>query len=315
MPVQLTTGGYYNVPYFEEPEGWRERWSTDGLEMVRACRVQWYNAKKFVMDVVGWPSVFPDGTLHREVPCEHPYEQDMYAVSAELRRLVGTPSQDALGRFTVEERGADGSAVDPGSGTGWVVYDVTYKRLDYSIKADDETEGSELSRYVVRDPRFGVDALPVPGQTLKWGAVGDVGQPAGIAIPATIAGSAIPQPTDRLFPMATYIYTWKEVPGLKQGKLLAALGRINDAPFDGKDYHIDPFPAETLLFNQLEVRRIKHATNAILWEIQFQFLYRATGWRKILSPGPDGNFYKTVPNTTGPGLYGTTSFDLLFDLS
>lgn len=312
--VTLITNGQYGITYTEDPTGYREQWSEGGAEVTRTLRCAWSDRYKFVLDLLGYTNVDPDenGKMIRQIPEQHPFYTWMYAVSANLRGYLGVAGQDSFGVMQVDAKSADGSTAVDGSfsGTGYAVYDVTYRMPEYQIKKDTERT-TELDRFVIRDYKYSIENLRLPGQGFAWGALADTGSPAGTAIPSSIATKAIPQPTTKPFPTSTLIYTWLQVPQIYPSKLSAALGKVNSTAFDTSSGN---FSAETLLFNSVEIRRVRHANSTYYWQLAYQFIYRATGWNKLYSRvGED--FYKVTKASGAGGIYDTYEFANLFVLS
>lgn len=317
MAGELTTQGVYAVSYYEDAEGYRETWREDGVEVVRTCRVRWDLRGNFLADMLGWTEADPDpntGRLKRHLPEKHPTYSWLYAMGADMKGWRGIPGQDSQGRLQIDERTAAGAAPTLGAsaGNGWAVYEVTYRPPDAYMKQDDEIS-SELERFVVRDYRFAIENLTLPGQGFKYGTAGETGQPAGTAIPAGVAGKTIPGQTIRPFPTMTIQYTWRQLPQINLDKIQAAMGKVNSATFDNTPGVANTgFGAETLLFHSVEARRKRHATSDYYFELVFSFLYRATGWNKLYHRS-ESTFFKVVDVAgSGNGIYQTYAFADLF---
>lgn len=283
----------------------------DGVEAVRRLRTSWATRREFILDMVGWTEPTPDPETQRLVrhnPDQHPAHPWLYCSGVRLAGWKGVAIQDAKGALCIEERDGDGSCPDSGEGTGngWAVYDVMYKRFLYSIKEDDEVT-TELDRYVRTDRKWAIENLSIPGQMLQFGSSGDTGQPPGYAIPSGLANKTIPEKITKPFPTVAWTYKWHQVPEPSDSQLSDALGKVNATEFDGF------FPAETLLLASAEAQRVIHPSQYDYYDITFQFLYRPTGWNKIMSQQANGNFVKIVrKGDTSKGLYETYEFLDLF---
>jgi len=237
-------------------------------------------------------------------------------VSCVLADRLGVESQDDQGRVLFRQRDAQGNVpTDPTFGGGYAVYDVAYRTVQFDVKADDEIT-TEMERYLIRRPKYALENLTIPSQSFQWGAAGETGNPAGDAIPndGNLPGSAIAGDTTKPFPTVALTYSWVQVPKLPSATILAHLGKVNAAAFDAS---YGNYPAETLLFLSVEPTPVVHGTGQVYWDLNFQLLYRPTGWNKLFKPGSSyGTFYKVVNRNTGePSIYDTFTMTDLFDAS
>lgn len=326
MVAPYTTQGPNEIEYFVY-EDYQERWVTDGIEVVRTFRTAWSTRGKFVDDMLGvdkWDQT--SATFQRSTPEEDLDFDWMNCVDCRLKEPQGVFTETSSGPTWRE---ADAySRVGEGSDDtdGWAVYECVFKPLPYEVW-DDDLITSELDRYVERDEKDGVDSLKVPGQSFTWGATGDTGQPAGTAIPASLNLSPIPEPQNILTGISTFRYMWHRVPGRNVGTLAvlprkninACLSCVNNADFDpgygpvlsgGKWV----FPAETLLLNSVEVRRIFSAAGFPLFEVTYELIHRPQGWNKFLKNAGAGvvDFFKVLRAGTANGVFLTADFTKLF---
>jgi hypothetical protein len=314
--IPLTTGGLYDVTYYEVPDLYSESWRPGSPTLVRGCRVQWEERDLFVLDILGFvEGVDPDtGRIQRRLPHQHPFYDDFWAVECNMSDRLGVPNQAADGTITFDERDPDGSVNDAGlgDGTGWAVYSVTYTKPNFDILADGAV-ASEAERYVIRLPKFAIEMLTLPGQAFKWAASGQVGLPAdnpGVAVPVSQGGNPLSADITKAFPTQPVVYQWLQVPltDALEAKFATAIGRVNDAAWDDHG-------AETLLLQSVEVEPSQHAGGQFLWTVSLHMVKRPSGWNKIYNRTA-GNVIPVVNVTGGqPSIYNTYDFNLLFVLT
>lgn len=316
MAGELLTGGKYDVTYYEVPDLYAESWRPDGVQHARGCRVQWSERFEFVQSILGVADGIDPATgrIRRYLPHEHPAFPGMYAVDCNLSDRLGVPNQDGDGVITFDQRSAAGAAPALGSGdsSGWAVYTVTYSRPNFSVLADDEIT-SEKQRFVLKLYKFATEMLTLPGQAFKWDALASVGLPAnnpGVAVPASQAGNPLAADITKPFPTQPITYQWLQVPfnSVLAAKFATAIGRVNASAWESHG-------AETLLLQSVEVTPKQHAGSAFLYQVDFGFIKRPTGWNKIYNRTA-GNVLPVVNVTGGqPSIYATYDFDLLFTLA
>lgn len=338
MGSPYTTTGRNGVTYWVLPEI-QERWSPDGVELIRRLRCHWSDRQNFAEDLLGyhvWDQ--SSATFQRSLPEEDFDYTDHFAVDMHLVEAQAWLGEDVLGDphyYQDDQAGNDPS----GKTDGFAVYDVTFKPLMYDV-IDDGDVSSELQRFVERDEKNSSESLRLPGQTFQWGNLNDTGQPPGQGVPAglmangsTSPGATIAEPTTRLVGISTLQYRWHLVPGRKVGNLYvlprkniqAGISCVNSTNFDAGFGPVLSggqwvFPPETLLFESMEARRVRSAGGQILFEVTYNFVYRATGWNKALrrDPGnvasPPLDYFKIIVkgSSGNEGPYQTYEFANLF---
>lgn len=334
MPI---TQGVHQIPYLDYP-AYGERWSPDGVETVRTLSCSWDVRERFVTDLIGTARWQGLSRFNRQVPEQHPHYAYMFAVNAQLREPQGVPGADAGGHIFYYSRNAAGAI---SAAPGLAVYDVTYRALDFDVLKDD-TITTELERFVERNSKPSVDSLTLPGQSVRWALNSeDSDSPTTYAV---AADAVIPEPMARAFPTCAFTYTWHQVPGalgttpytsyLPLANILEGLGKVNSNHFDAgygpvnveqSQSFTKVFPAGTLLFTAAEIRRVRGAAGAPLFQVQYTLLYRPNkegnvykGWNSLLHPkrttGPTTAKFVTVYDmgTTSKGIYESFDFNRLF---
>jgi hypothetical protein len=161
---------------------------------------------------------------------------------------------------------------------GAVIYDIArltvqYEALSYSIKEDVEVTGLNgapdeglLKRYIVRTYHPAGQFVTIPLGQLHWV---ETGQP-----PVTY-----PQP--KIVPFVELGYTWIQVPGIPLPNIKAALGTVNNAPFDINNPNIPGgYAIGTLLFSACDIRPIRQPQapflqndTQLVYDIHYRFKY------------------------------------------
>jgi len=316
--IDLTTTGFYQIGYTEDPDGYGESWVPDAVEVTRTYVTPWLTKFKFVTDMVGWAGTTPDpatGKLSRYLPNVDPDYPKLYCSSCVLVDKRGVPNQDSQGRLTYDQRDAAGAILDAGSGdgSGLAAYKCSFRRFRYYL-VEDAAAASELDRYVVRLYKPNVENLTLPGQAFNWGGASETGTPAGAAIPTLLADpdfadSPIPGDTAKRFGTLALRYEWYQVPIIPLANIQAALGCVNSATFDNY------WPAQTLLMLPPEITPVMHPTSEPYFTIVYNFVYRPKGWNKLYSR-KYSDFFKVVSKAdSSKGIYETYDFGNLFKLN
>jgi len=218
---------------------------------------------------------------------QHPELYWLYATS------VSFTGQGAIAPWPVRLRDGDGGAL--GVFDESIVYfdrssfgdsqtclaKVEYKALTYEVRTDREVlsglPGStlELNRYVTREKTYNARALPIPRGHLKYIEAPWVGEP----VPET--GLQLIMPT------ASMKYVWHDVPDEPRVAILACVGKVNDAVFDGAKGWPE-YAAETLLCLPPETKRYRTPVGRIAWRVTYNFLYQPETWNRF--PTASGAF-------------------------
>lgn len=102
------------------------------------------------------------GSLNRHLPHLHPdTSRNLYCVSIDLVNAAGAYFKPAnVGMITFRDtiNNLDGLAE-------WT---VIWRQLPFDVKPNDPKATSELYRFVERNPKFGTEGYPVPGDAFKW---------------------------------------------------------------------------------------------------------------------------------------------------
>jgi hypothetical protein len=277
MPTTANLG----IQYTEYFEGYRESWSNDGVaEAVRILECAWRDRKNFVRAMLGGvtaginripPDVHPDYSLRALAVGGG---GGLVATNVELIAGVGVPAAN--------------------SPRGMISYDrarfaVTYKAVPYNIIGGTYPNDLEIDRYIIRKLNYAIESLTIPGQCLKFSD-----------------GTKINEQMTILMPTQEVIYTWVMAPRVPTSAINNCIGKVNDDLFDGI------YPPETLLMVAPDIDPYWHpAQEAVVWNITYKWLYRATGWNK---------FYRRSTNTFAPVVgvannekpYKTADFKTLF---
>jgi hypothetical protein len=320
MAITLRTTGTNQVLYWERPDGASENWTPEGSECVRRLACQWKDRIKFRDDILGTTLPGYDGTtgkLRREIPDQHPWFTGMWAVGMSLADKQGYHNQDSAGRMTMDQAADVGTRLPAGQGdgTGYAVYDVRYRRPNFSINSD-QNAATELSRYCVRTGRSSTESMTIPGQAYQWGAAGDAGEPGaptGAAIPTVVpafAGSPLTGDTTIALAGGEFCIEWLMVPQVNWAKIKAALlAPVNSTAFDTA---YGNWPAQTLFLRSVEYTPAQHATGLFFWTHKFTWLYKPTGWNKIYSRAHQ-DFFKVIDRKTATkGIFLTSDHHELF---
>ena len=327
MPaIELTTGGYHDIPYREAYEGQGEAWRPDGPELQRRVKVPWASRREAVLDFVGWTSTGIDtaaGLLTRYPPHRHPWFPDFYCTEATLEGIIGVALQDEEGRYSVDLRGANGSLVEngEGEGDGWAVYRLTYRKPSFAMIGNSEVSSTELERYVFRREKATYESVTLPGQAFMFGGVGDPGSPEelpgtpeGDGVPADIANTGINGDTVMMLATGELNLEWYQIPesvywGILRPKLLLAQGRVSSEFFDADRLN---YPDGTLLFLTWDMTLRQGASEDRYVDLVLKFAFRKKGWNKIYSRAATA-FFKVIDKKTGQrGIYETYDFNELF---
>ncbi len=197
---------------------------------------------------------------------------------------------------------------------GYALYRVTYRPLPWTVRGEQALSqlmaqwaasppGSrpgarEMERSIERRVTWAVKSFQIPQ--------GPQSQFVFIEGPSTLL--PVPTPGQRLVSMAEIRMTWHNVPDIPVTQILACLGRINRAPFDGALGQLQ-WPADTLLCQMPEIeRRPRNIRGRVTHKITYVFAYNPNTWNKF--PDGLGNFYGARFST--PGANPQNELDLLY---
>lgn len=206
---------------------------------------------------------------------------------------------------------------------GFAYYRCTFTHRPYEVRTDTELAspdvgGGEINRYVQREEKFQIEALPLARLTafgnapLKFVPTGTVDALTGAAVPAGVGGVQVPEAGIQQIPSAALTYTWHEVPDLPRSNYAACAGKINASPFDG--YGGAPtYPAETLLCMPWQTFRMANVLGRVVHRIVYSLYFRPGGWNRYYVALGGGPYKATFGGAVGgPTVYQTADFSLLF---
>jgi hypothetical protein len=271
----------YGVQYTEYFEGYRESWSNDGTaEVVRILECAWKDRKLFVRAMLGGVTT----GINRIPPDVHP-DYSLKSLATGGGGLVAT---------NVELIAGIGVPAAGGSG-GMISYDrarfaVTYKAVPYNVSGGVQTNELTADRYIIRKTNYAIESLVVPGQGLKFSS----------------DGTKINEQMTLLMPTQEITYTWVMAPKVPYSAINNCIGKVNHAAFDNR------YEAETLLMVAPDIEPYWHpAQEAIVWNVTYKWIYRATGWNKFYRKSTN-QFESVVGVASGAKPYQTADFTTLF---
>jgi hypothetical protein len=207
--------------------------------------------------------------------------------------------------------------VGPGEtyGDGRALVRLTFTPRPYEVRDDAQLGalgGLELRRYVVREEKYNIEALPLArlaataGNQLAFIAKDDV--------PKALWNQPIPEAGIQCLPTSALRYTWVDVPDRPLVAYAGVVGKINDRNFDGYGGGSPTYLPGTLLCMPWETKRTVGPTGRVTWQIIFNFIFRPTRWNYF--PTAFGGFYEASfgggPN--GSRVYQSANFDTLFQV-
>jgi hypothetical protein len=138
----------------------------------------------------------------------------------------------------------------------------------------------------------------IPGRVWKWSSTGATGPTIGEAIASDVPGPGV------ITPVRQHNFVWSYVTNPPDNTIINSIGRVNNAPFYGKD-------AQTLLFTNVRSHREFQFDNSNpLWTIEYGFGEHPFGWNKFLYT--DAKFYSIASSKGGNSPYQTADFTQLF---
>lgn len=205
-------------------------------------------------------------------------------------------------------------ANDPISRNWMAEIDIEFWHPPYVIETDDITETNPLgerSRFTLCTFSGGMEYASMNTGVIVWGPDAPANDQSKDAREACGGGG-------RIVPTGTLVVTWFKVPRQVLVDLIplwqiAASNPVNIDPmtFNVYDTPMD-FGAETLLFippqNPPEPKFFP--TGDLFYDIQYTFMWRASGWNSFLHP--NGNYY-SVELKNGDKLYEVSDFEHLFN--
>jgi hypothetical protein len=293
MP-QSQNGITYFVRNADGKTNRRETWRPGVNQTSEILQCNWSDYDAFTTDLLGY-ATWVGGVLQRKLPMFHPVWGWMICTEYELIEVIGTPAANGdVGQF------------DPAS-TPLAVIGATFQSVLYATLTDEQAAsggGGELSRYVQRQSRYGLELLELKGTQLQFADRN-----------STIGAS----PT-RPYPNAPLIYSWYRVPALLNvpggsrpdgfplalwNNIVATIGKLNSDTFDGF------YPPGTLLCGTPEIEQLVGPLGGVEFTVKYNFTYHSPqdnisplggpintdSWNVKYSPfGPD-------EVTVKPGMY------------
>lgn len=294
----------FGISYDDWWEGPTVTIDENGGEVIRPVILAWSDQRSFIKAMLGYSEWHDGVSLVRTLPEFHTEYVQMYAVSASLRKGIGEPAANALG--TMIDYKAPGGA----AGSGKCIIDLTYRAIDYYVISDEGIADSvpkELGRFVSRSESYATESVTLGGGGFKYTG----GNPAKPEV--------VQEPGSKLFFTKALKYTWHQVPVGSNWLLPAALqthiqdclGMVNAAAFDTRYT-----TAETVLFLGPEIRRVRMSDGGPAVDIDYNFVFRPSGWNRLWRAGAINAFAAIEPVVAGGAkLYPTADFNSLFELA
>ncbi len=241
---------------------------------------------------------------HGELTCQDQLNGALVPAIKDPRELVAFTDYDPT----------TGDLYDPGyntdnkpilTGVGFAEYELTFEPLPYEVRTDaemdtlDEPQAScELSRGIIRRVKFGGNNFTLQPGSLYWldRLTANRNDPN-----ARVDSEAV-----KPFPNATLTYTWVGAPSINWPIITSTIGKVNasetgtGAPSGKFDYRadwqgivvpggvIDGFLPGVLLFTGVtDITPRNTAIGQLVYDIQFEFLYRPDGHQKIYRAATD----------------------------
>jgi hypothetical protein len=334
-------------PGWHETDGYKEHFLRDETVAVRYFRGPWHEREAFFAWAIGFADIVqvnvlqppggPGGLVNNQIgaylsripPAQHPEYPWMYATNVELIRGEGAYRDDAraivqLGNGLPAPNPAAGGEpltqpmieyFDSGTNSGNLssLVAVTYRNLDYEVRADAElaalpTAQGELERNVIREPDGSASFLPLPTGTIAFVKQDPNGNPKPPA--EVVAGAIIPDVASNIVLFQEELaYTWVDVPDVDWLGISLCVGKVNDATFDGAKGWPSYKPG-TLLCMGPKRRRHRTALGRVVWDITYRFLFKKDGWNYL--PASNGTFWQVAFVKDGSPPYRTADFNSLF---
>lgn len=306
------------LPFRILPE-YREMMDRGQQQIIQHYDVPWNYRTYWVQAMLGDSYVDGVNRVRRSLPPSHPDYPHMIPTHCECLGGVGVPEGNASALLFVK-RDNQGSIDDPP--WGFARYSVTWSAVSFALRTDTEIDElsdeeaaqgtypfndtyppdlldgrqvqGELWRYVTRQEDFATESLTLSSLS-GMQTVETEPQPNG-EVPA------------KVFPLREVTYTWHQVPQVPRGNIEACLGKANNCIFDVVTTVGGFYDAETLLFVGAKYLRSTTPTGRLTYDIEYKWLYRPNGWRKVLRPGDAFTF---VYVTTTGTLAGTFVYDVV----
>ncbi len=255
MPV-TQNGTEYFVKNQDGRTNRKEHWVDGANQATEYLQCRWQDDyRNLVSDLLG-RGAWVGGNLNRALPMRHPLYDWMICTEAELVEVIGTPTDDGdIGQFKDDAK---------------AVVAATFKSVLYEVLTDIEAGNSgfgELSRYVQRQSKYGLDLLEMKGAPLTF----------------SDTNAVIAQFATRPYPNMPLVYTWYRVPSVIPGaggrpdgfpaklfeNIAATVGKINLSSFDGF------YDAGTLLCGQPDIEQRVGPLGDIEFTIKYNFTWHS----------------------------------------
>lgn len=262
----LVTQGPLRVPYFELLQ-YQEHYEDGANTATRTCICLWEQRYQFRDDMLGTATFVPgnivggvDTGISREIPEVHPWDDDLFAVQADLEPLgVPTSDREQLAKALTSQ--VLYGEVDQADSNNLVSFNlaqvtVTYSVFDFSTYSDSGTPFNglgELNRYVSRYYDTGGENQQYPSGGFKF--VSD--------------GSVIQEPGAFTLATQEVKYVWRRVPGLALGNIVPVIGHANMFLFDNY------WQPNQLVCLPAKAKKYRTAAGDFVYDITYTFVNRA----------------------------------------